>query len=278
MTRAAQRAAGKAIATAICAIAASAAVLHAHDFFFRADSFFASPNSPVRLRALNGTFSQSENSISRDRLRDLSIVSASGRDHPDTLQWSVAGDTSVLSFRTGSPGTYVIGASLYPRQITLKASEFNSYLADDGIPDVLAARKRKKELGKDATERYSKHIKALIQVGRSHTGDFSTVLDYPAELVPLDNPYSLSRGATVRVRALVDGKAVANQLVVAGGRAASGARFREQKVRTNSSGVARIRLASRGQWYVKFISMVPFTGSERIDYESKWATLTFEVK
>lgn len=274
----AHRSAGKAIAAAICGISVFAAALHAHDFFFRADSFFAAPNSVLRIRALNGTFSQSENSISRDRLRDLSIVSASGRDHPDTLQWSVAGDTSVLSFRTGSAGTYVVGASLYPRQITLKAAEFNSYLADDGIPDVLAARKKKNELQKDATERYSKHIKALIQVGNSRSGDFSTVLDYPAELVPLDNPYSLARGASLRVRALVDGKPVPNQLVVAGGRTSTGSRFREQKVRTNASGVARIQPAAKGQWYVKFIRMVPFAGSERIDYESKWATLTFEVK
>jgi hypothetical protein len=28
---------------------------------------------------------------------------------------------------------------------------------------------------------------------------------------------------------------------------------------------------------VKFISMAPFTGPEKIDYESKWATLTFEI-
>lgn len=273
-----RRSAGKPIATAICAIAIFAAALHAHDFFFRADSFFAAPNTVVRLHALNGTFSQSENSITRDRLRDLSIVSASGRDHPDTLQWSVAGDTSVLSFRTGAPGTYVVGASLFPRQITLKANEFNSYLSDDGIPDVLALRRKKNELAKDATERYSKHIKALIQVGNNRSGDFSTVLGYPAELVPLDNPYSVARGATLRIRALVDGKVVPNQLVVAGGRTATGARFREQKVRTNSSGVARIHLAAKGQWYVKFIRMVPFTGTEKIDYESKWATITFEVK
>lgn len=273
----ARRFSGKAIAAGTCAIAVCASALYAHDFFFRADNFIVAPNSVVRLRALNGTFSQSENSITRDRLRDVSVVSASGRTHPDTMQWSVTGDTSVLSVRVGKPGTYVIGASLYPRQITLKATEFNSYLADDGIPDVLSARKKNNELKKDATERYSKHIKALIQVGNTKTGDFSAALDYPAELIPLDNPYTLARGSALRVRALVDGKTVPNQLVVAGGRTPSGQRMREQKVRTNASGVARIRLTDRGQWYVKFIRMVPFTGSEKIDYESKWATLTFEL-
>jgi uncharacterized GH25 family protein len=76
----------------------------------------------------------------------------------------------------------------------------------------------------------------------------------------------------------VDGKTVPNQLVVAGGRTPGEARFREQRVRTDASGVARIKLSSRGQWYVKFIRMVPFTGSEKIDYESKWATLTFQIQ
>lgn len=269
--------AGKAIAAAMCGVALGATALYAHDFFFRADSFLVAPNSIVRLRALNGTFSQSENSITRDRLRDLSVVSPSGRSHPDTMQWSATGDTSILSVQLGPAGTYVVGASLIAREIKLKAAEFNSYLADDGIPDVLAARKKRNELQQDATERYSKHIKALIQAGSARTGDFSAVLGYPAELVPLDNPYSLSRGSTLRVRALVDGKAVANQLVVAGGRTSSGVKFREQKVRTNASGIARIQLATRGQWYVKFINMVPFSGTGKIDYESKWATLTFEV-
>jgi hypothetical protein len=269
--------AGKGIAAAFCASLVAVSAAYAHDFFFRADTFLVAPNAVVRLRALNGTFSQSENSITRDRLRDLSVVSKAGRVHPDTMQWSVTGDTSVLSIRVGSAGTYVVGASLYPRQITLKAAEFNAYLADDGIPDVLAARKKNNEVAKDATERYSKHIKALIQVGNVRSGDFSAVMDYPAELIPLDNPYSLSHGASLRVRALVDGKAVANQMVVAGGRSPSGARLREQRVRTNSAGVARIQLSGRGQWYVKFIRMVAFTGPERIDYESKWATLTFQM-
>jgi hypothetical protein len=267
----------KVVLTGLSAFMLCATALYAHDFFFRADNFLIGANSVVRVRALNGTFSKSENSITRDRLRDISVVSASGRVHPDTMQWSTTGDTSVLSLRVGRPGTYVVGASLYPREITLKAQEFNSYLADDGIPDVLAARKKKNEMAKDATERYSKHIKALLQVGGTRTGDFSAVLGYPAELVPLDNPYVLARGSSLRVRALVDGKTVANQLVVAGGRTPSGQKLREQKVRTSASGVARIRLTDKGQWYVKFISMVPFTGSERIDYESKWATLTFQI-
>ena len=258
-------------------IVTAAGALEAHDLFFRADSFRVTPGATLAMRVLNGTFSESENSVARNRLRDISVVSPVGRSRPDTTFWSSKGDTSLFTVQTGPAGTYVIGASLLSREITLKADEFNAYLKEDGIPDVLAARTRANELAKDATERYAKHIKAIIQVGAKRTGDFSTVLGYPAELVPLQNPYSLGVGSTLRVRALVDGKAAANQLVVSGGRTPSGARLRESRVRTDAAGVARIRLTSRGQWYVKFISMVPFAGPEKIDYESKWATLTFEI-
>jgi uncharacterized GH25 family protein len=268
----------KSIIAALVAVLSVATSLQAHDFFFRPDSFFVSPGATLVLRALNGTFSKSENSITRDRIRDLSVVSSRGHVHPDTTSWSSRGDTSNFTVRTGPSGTYVVGASLLPRQITLKAADFNQYLADDGIPDVLAARKKSNELEKDATERYSKHIKALVQVGNQRSGDYSAVLGYPAELVALDNPYTLKPGSLMRVRAMVDGHAVAGQLVVSGGRTSSGSRLPEAKTRTDASGVARIRLVKAGQWYVKFISMVPFKGSEQIDYESKWATLTFGIR
>ncbi len=255
-----------------------ATALQAHDLFLRLDSFYAAPNSIVRIRALNGTFSKSENSVTSDRLRDLSVVSGGSTAHPDTTTWSSKGDTSVFTLKTGASGTYVVAASLKPREITLKAAEFNTYLESDGIPDVLAERKRKGELGKDATERYAKHIKALIQVGSVRSGDFNTVLGYPAEIVPLDNPYTLRAGSTLRVRTMVDGKTVGNQLVVAGGRTKNGKRQVEKRVRSDASGVARVRLPNSGQWYVKFINMVPYEGAEKIDYESKWATLTFEIR
>ena len=252
--------------------------LQAHDFFFRMDTFFVAPGATARIRALNGTFSTSENSITRDRLRDLSVVSPSGRTQADTAFWSSTGDTSIFTLRAGTAGTYVVGASLIPREITLEAKDFNTYLADDGIPDVLAARKRDGELAKPATERYAKHIKAVVQVGSTRSGDFAVVLGYPAELVPLDNPYRLKPGSVLRVRAMVDSKPVANQLVVSGGRTPSGGRFQERRVRTDASGIARVPLSSRGQYYVKFINMAPYRGAEKLDYESKWATLTFELR
>jgi hypothetical protein len=260
-------------------ILATAGTLAAHDLFLRAESFFVAPNGTVRFQVLNGTFSKSESAVSKDRLVDLSIVSPSGVTTPvDRAGWADTGTTSVLTVPLGDSGTYVIGASLLPREIRLEAKDFNTYLADDGIPDVLAARRRSGELDRPARERYSKHVKALVQVGSKRTSRYTAELGYPAELVPLDNPYSLRLGGTLRVRAVVEGEPVANQVVISGGRTQGGARIAQQTVRTNREGEARIRITSRGVWYVKFIHMERAAADTTIDYESKWATLTFGVR
>src|SRR6476469_248758 len=77
---------------------------------------------------------------------------------------SETGDTSVLVFRTGAAGTYVVGASTLPRTLRLDAKAFNEYLASDGITDMLESRKRSNELNVSSHERYSKPVKTLIQV------------------------------------------------------------------------------------------------------------------
>lgn len=259
-------------------VVATAASLAAHDLFLKLGSYFVHPDSRVRIMVLNGTFSKSENAVARDRVRDISVVGPNGVVKLDTTAWSDRGDTSILTVETGPPGTYVVGASIRPRELRLEAKDFNAYLASDGVPDVLAARRRAGELDKPARERYSKHVKALLQVGDVKAGELGTTLGYPAELVPLDNPYAVRVGASVRLRAVVEGEPVANQLVVAGGRTSRGARIRQTSMRTDSSGVAMVRLHSPGVWYVKFIHMAPAAGDTSIDYESKWATLTFQVR
>lgn len=255
-----------------------AGAVAAHDLFLKPENFFAAPGTSVSVRVLNGTFTTSESPVARDRLRDLSLVGPRGMTKVDTALWDTTATASRITLPVGESGTYLLAASLRHREITLQAKDFNSYLASDGVNDVLAARKRSGELGLAARERYSKHVKALLQVGAARSAGFDTPLGYPAELVPLDNPYALGKGKTIRIRALVDGSPVANQIVLAGGRTPSGSRISPQMVRTDAAGVARVRLATRGAWYVKFIHMARSRADTTIDYESKWATLTFGVR
>ena len=257
--------------------------LWAHDLFLKPEAFFVAPHTQIRVWVLNGTFTTSEGAVDRDRLRDLSVANAAGVIHPDTASWERGDKKSSWRVDVADSGTYAIGASVRPRILRLEGKAFNQYLEEDGIPDILALRRRRGEMNAPARERYSKHVKALVLVGgtRSASEDtaFRTQFGYPAELVPLDNPYTMGRGQGLRVRALVDAKPVAGQLVLVGGHSATGEKFPEARVRTDSLGVAHLAPRRAGVWYVKFVRMRRVDpAADSVDYESKWATLTFAVR
>lgn len=257
--------------------------LLAHDLFLKPEAFFVAPHSQLRVRVLNGTFVTSEGAVDRDRLRDLSVVNTLGVRHPDTTSWERGDKTSSWHVDVADSGTYAIAASVRPRILRLEGKAFNQYLEEDGIPDILALRRQRGEMSSPARERYSKHVKALVLVGgirdASRDTAYRVPLGYPAELVPLDNPYAMRPGQSLRVRGLVDAKPVAGLLVLAGGHSATGVKFSEVRARTDSQGIARVALRQPGVWYVKFVSMRPISGgADSVDYESKWATLTFAVR
>jgi hypothetical protein len=249
----------------------------AHDLFMKLDSYFLSPNKSANVRLLNGTFQKSDGIIARDRLRDIS-VSAPNLSGPisQSVTWRDEGQTTVMAIKTGGPGTYLVGVSTKPREIDLKAADFNDYLQHDGIPDILSERQKDNELDKNVRERYSKHVRAVFQVGEKLSDDYKRELNYPAEVIPQENPYRLKVGDTINLLCTVEGHPVPNQFVMAGWESRDGnLHFLSQ--RTNAAGAVSFKLAGAGKWYVKFIHMTELSQSD-LNYESKWASLTFEIQ
>lgn len=249
----------------------------AHDLFLKLDSYFLQPNSRATVRLLNGTFQSSDGLVAHERLRNVSL------NTPD-LQVTVGGSTSwraeekttIMEVQTGNTGTYLVGISTRPREIALKAADFNDYLQHDGIPDTLAQRKKDGELDKDVRERYSKHVRAVFQVGDQFSDDYKKWLNYPVEIIPQQNPYSLKVGQTISVLCLLEGKPIVNQFVMAGWESRDG-KLHALEARTDAKGIARIKLGGAGKWYIKFIHMTPIS-EPNLNYESKWASLTFEIR
>jgi uncharacterized GH25 family protein len=250
----------------------------AHDLFLRPDIFRVAPGGAIAVKVFSGTFSRSENAITRDRLADLSLVSASGRQPLDKSLWTETDPQSTVKVTVGGAGTYVIGGAVHPRLLQLDGAKFTAYLKEEGIDAILAARKSQKRLNEGSRERYSKYVKALVQAGDTLTDAYATPLGYAAELIPLANPYALKVGDTLSVRCLVDGKAVAGQVLFAGGRTPTGTRHAMQRLVTDQDGVIKVRLTAAGAWYVKLVHMRDVTGDPEANYESRWSTLTFGVQ
>ena len=273
-------------------IAVAVGTLQAHDMFLKLESFYLQPNSTAMVSLINGTFDQSENAIARDRMVDVSIVGPGGVVHPPTSAWRDTAayhwspdstDTALLEFETGDPGMYVIAVSTSPTVFTLSAQDFTDYLVHDGVVDVLEARESQGRMDEDATERYSKHVKAIVQVGDRRSDEFAHEMGYPAEFVPLQNPYELGVGDALEVRLLRAGQPVPDHIVYASyegyhGHDEEGGHTVAVTTRTDGRGVARIPLSHAGRWFIRTIHMVERPDRPDVDYESNWATLTFEIR
>jgi uncharacterized GH25 family protein len=253
------------------------ATASAHDLFMKLDSYFLKTNTTASVRLLNGTFQKSDGLVARDRFRDISLY-APDLSGPigQSVMWRNEGMTTVMDVKTGGSGTYLAGVSTKPREIDLKAAEFNDYLQHDGIPDILTERKKNDELKKDVRERYSKHVRAVFQVGNKLSDDYKRQLNYPAEIIPQQNPYALKVGDSLSVLCTVEGQPVANQFVMAGWESRDGT-LHLLDARTDATGLAIFNLTGAGKWYLKFIHMTALSQPD-LNYESKWASLTFEIK
>lgn len=265
-----------------CLLGLTAGGVAAHDMFLVVPDHSLAADASVSASLYNGTFTQSENAVARNRMLDVSVVDGSGEvSHPATGQWHDEGPVAILDFETGDPGTYVLGVSTAPNMIELTAEDFDDYLEHDGVLDVLEARQQDENPGGPVMERYSKHVKTILQVGDTKTESYATHLGYPIEIVPLTNPSGLTAGDAFEFLVLLDDQPVDGQLVYINhegfhGHDEDGDHREEFSARTDSDGKVKIEIPRAGRWYVRLIHMVPVE-EEGVDYESKWATLTFEV-
>ena len=267
---------------------AAGIIFCSHDMFLKMNSFFLEPGQPSALNLFNGTFEKSENVITRTRMQDVTLLGKGRRQHPDSTSWTEKDNVTILNFRAGEPGTWVAGVSIKPNNIELTAAEFNEYLEHDGVLDMLERRKQNNAMDQPAVEKYSKHVKAIFQVGEERTGDWQTPLGYPIEFVPQNNPYELGAGAKLLVRLLRNGQPLPNHLVYAGVAATghghshnqtTGGEHRhdEEKMTTDADGLVSLTIDHDGQWYLRTIHMT-LSEERGLTHESNWATLTFEVQ
>jgi hypothetical protein len=255
--------------------------LSSHDMYLKMDTFFVEPDQNITLYLFNGTFGKSENVITRNRMKDVSHIIAGKTTHPSESSWTEKDNQTLLKINSGQAGTSMVGLSTKPNSIKLSAKDFAEYLVHDGIKDMYEARKKSGEDSKEATEKYSKHVKAVFQVGDKLTDDYKKKIGYPIEFIPMSNPYSAKVGEKLSFQLLKNGKPLANESVYGSyvgfhHHAADGSHSLALETRTDKNGVVTLN-ASKGKWYLRTINMVK-TKEKGFDYESNWATITFEIK
>lgn len=182
------------------------------------------------------------------------------------------GDDSAGSVPIEDAGLYVVGFYSKKFDINFESyEEFEKYLVAEGLERHRALAKKRAKLRDGVFETYTRCAKALIPAGAPNAAPVDRVLGFPLELVAQNNPYRGDGRLTVQL--LYRGKPVADALVVA---------FDKQRpsdrlgARTGQDGRATLTLARPGVWLVNAVHMIPAPLLSAADWESFWASLTFE--
>lgn len=263
------------LATLLCAPSAALA----HDFWIQPDRFQvpAGEAAPMTLQVGHGPDRQ-RSSLPLRRVVRFDATTPAGRtlDLSGDLSLGAAAADGVL--RLPEPGFYVVAlASDAKAQSHLAADRFNAYAADEGLEPALAARARSGLQAADATERYSRQAKAIVQVGPA-TSATAEAVTRPAglqlEIVPEVNPAAAPAGAGLPVRVFYEGKPLANALVKMTDLANDAAPFETH--RTDAEGRARFTLPKAGAWLLNVVWTRPLK-DEGVDFETTFSSLSFAV-
>jgi uncharacterized GH25 family protein len=248
-------------------------LLTAHDLWLVPGKYVIAPGQPVTIYANSGMdFPKSLNSVSPERVSHSVLAGKSGQEKLPGL--AVEGKSSTVACTIKNPGTYVAAISLHPKEIKLKAKDFNEYLLHDGLSSVYKLREKEGILDKDAVEYYSKFAKTIIQSGDLMDDTPTRPLHLPIEIVPAVNPYKLKQGDNLKVTVLFRGKPLPDA-ELAWSFPGMGEKF-AGTTKTGNNGTADIPLTRNGPYVIRLTHM-EWVKKKTHEWESFWASLTFKV-
>jgi uncharacterized GH25 family protein len=243
----------------------------AHDFWIEPSSFRPATGELLNIGLRVGEHFVGE-AVVRDPKRMERLVILSDGD-PKPVP-GVDGEDPAGIVRPDEPGVHIIGYRSKHSSIELEADKFEAYLREEGIESIIEERAKRGESSKPGREIYSRCAKSLIAVGGDSKGDHKRSLDFRLELFIEQNPYATRTADAFDVKLIFEGKPLSGTRVAAihrddGKRMISG--------RTDRDGLVRLTLERPGVWLIKSVHMFPAAEGKDADWQSLWASLTFEL-
>jgi uncharacterized GH25 family protein len=241
----------------------------AHNFWIEPQTYQPSVGQVVGIGLHVGDYSQSW-PLPRNASR-IELFESVG---PDGRQPIVGRDGSnpagVARFLT--PGAYVLVYRSNHAFTEMEPTKFDEYLEEKGLQEIEALRHAQNPARGNIREAYSRYAKTLVGAGSSGEGG-DRVVGLKLEIVA-GADLGLRRDAGQSFHLLFDGKPLRGALLTAMRRDAPQNVLR---ARTNESGEAILPTNTPGIWLVTAVKMLPAPPQLAAEWESFWASLTFEI-
>jgi Domain of unknown function (DUF4198) len=264
---------GLAIASSLALGATPAA---AHDQWLEAEPFFAATPGREKVYLMMGErFAEAQPLVvkTRDKFSRFFIQSSAGRR--DILPDVREDVQPILLLTSGkASGSFMIAADATPYTIELDAKKFSAYLLEERLVGVLAARVTAGAEDLPGRERYTRHLKALVQIGQKLDPFATQPVGQELEIVPESHPYGVAPGGQLVVKVLFKGKPLGGQAVTAVNRYRG--EIQSKTWRTDASGRVAFTIPRPGDWMIRLVHMEP-SEQKDVDWRSWWSNLTFAL-
>src|SRR5713101_2215553 len=248
------------------------ATLTAHDFWIEPSTFRPEVGSTVQLRLRVGqNFIGDPVPRASAMIERFMVSTAKGlKDVEGTENADPAG-----TIRVDAPGLITIGYRSHNKYVDLNPLKQEQYIEENGLERIRELREQMGQTYDPWRENFSRCAKALLLTSGAKKTGSDRPLGMRLELVAEKNPYALHKGARLPVRLVFEGKPLAGALVQALHENDPGARIR---VRSDAKGRVDLTLPSSGNWLIEAVHMVKSPPGEKADWESLWASLTFQLQ
>ena len=253
----------------------------AHEYWLAPSRYLQKTNAPVELGALAGTGFRGE----RKPFAPAHCVRLTVRAIRTLNLLPVASEGSYTwaRFAPSDSGGALFAFESDFTPITLPAAKFDPYLATEGLDGPLAIRAQNPVLAASpGRERFRRCAKAWVS--GNDAARATTPMGLPLEIVPAAAP---GEGEQLTLRVLWQGQPLPGALVRAWRTPAAAddtptdAESRDSlgvvwQRRTDAQGRVSVPAQQPGEWLVSTVHMVPSSDSALADWESTWASLTFQ--
>lgn len=185
------------------------------------------------------------------------------------------GDDPAARLSLSNPGLLLIVYESTRYSIDMDAQTFDKYLVKEGLDAVRRLRSRPSDRKKKVREVYSRYAKSLLAVGGIDDGfDATRPVGLRLEIVPQSPTSKLKPGQELVVQLLYENRPLANAKITAFSKKSH---TKQLAHRTDADGRARFILPRDDVWMLSAVHMVPASADARADWESFWASFSFEI-
>lgn len=252
-------------------VSLAGATVSAHDFWLAATEWSPAPGKVTITAGIGEKFPTRANFRLRENwLATWRVIGANG-DVPVTPDFRRENLVVATDVMLSAPGAYLGVALVTAQTIEMKGGEFTDYLNEEGLDDVIAARKAAGESEKTTKERYARYAKIALRNGAGDGAHLTKPLGVAAEFVPSVDPTSLTPGQSLTVQLLAGGKPMSGAHITAVTEGAS------HSARSDANGRVTLPIDRSGAWLIKTVHMVRMPPGAEAEWESFWVTLAFHT-